>query len=265
MSDASYRRGQDGFVGLLAARDMHTYLQCPPSFLPVPIAGSLLYARLYSCACLEYRRAHEETRSKIDDRECRRWRHTTGRLVQLEFRFSYLTFLSSYTSKLQVISALLTFAPRGRPRSYRRYIETRHLAKSYTMTIAPPSDNVRVAIIGAGASGISQIKQLLDAFERDDVKAKGKRLEVVCFEKGREVGGVWYVYEEKVKGRSKPYHSEVLPVQREGTGAEGLDKLVIWPKVYDEGDEPSAMYDGLRTNLPHVSYTTLENPELELT
>ena len=56
---------------------------------------------------------------------------------------------------------------------------------------APSPDIVRVAIIGAGASGLVQLKQLLDAFNRADVKRRGKRLEVVCFEKSREVGGVW--------------------------------------------------------------------------
>ena len=142
-----------------------------------------------------------------------------------------------------------------------------------TMTIAPPKETIRVAIIGAGASGLSQIKQLLDAFERDDVRASGKELVVVCYEKGREVGGVWYVDEERVKGQSKPYLSVVLPVDtpsagrphgqdddadKDGGNVEGhkqeMGRLVIFPKVHDEGDEPSAMYDGLRTNLPHVRY-----------
>jgi cation diffusion facilitator CzcD-associated flavoprotein CzcO len=56
---------------------------------------------------------------------------------------------------------------------------------------SPSLDTVRVAIIGAGASGLVQLKQLLDAFSRADVKRRGKKLEVVCFEKSREVGGVW--------------------------------------------------------------------------
>lgn len=123
------------------------------------------------------------------------------------------------------------------------------------MAITPPSNVVRVAVIGAGASGLSQIKQLRDAFNREDVKASGKTLEVVCYEKGREVGGVWYIDEEKVKGKSKPYHSVVLPVDAGADDSQGgeVDRLVIYPKATDEGDEPSAMYDGLRTNLPHVS------------
>ncbi len=51
---------------------------------------------------------------------------------------------------------------------------------------------MRVAIIGAGASGLVQLKQLLDAFNREDVRRQGKnKLEVVCFEKSTEVGGVW--------------------------------------------------------------------------
>jgi cation diffusion facilitator CzcD-associated flavoprotein CzcO len=50
----------------------------------------------------------------------------------------------------------------------------------------------RVAIIGAGASGLTQLKQLLDAFARPEVR-KRTRLEVVVFETKRDVGGVWYV------------------------------------------------------------------------
>lgn len=131
------------------------------------------------------------------------------------------------------------------------------------MTIAPLSTfTTKVAIIGAGASGLSQIKQLLDAFARDDVRAAGKAVEIVCFEKNREVGGVWYVDEEKVRGKNKAYQSAVLPVrggpssdttaENDNDGGE-LERLVIYPKASDEGDEPSPMYDGLRTNLPHVS------------
>jgi cation diffusion facilitator CzcD-associated flavoprotein CzcO len=46
----------------------------------------------------------------------------------------------------------------------------------------------RVAIIGAGASGIAQLKQLLDAFARPEVTMK---LEVVLYESRDQVGGVW--------------------------------------------------------------------------
>jgi cation diffusion facilitator CzcD-associated flavoprotein CzcO len=51
---------------------------------------------------------------------------------------------------------------------------------------------IRVGIIGAGASGLAQLKQLLDAFARPEVKRRAD-LEVICFEKQEEVGGVWWV------------------------------------------------------------------------
>jgi cation diffusion facilitator CzcD-associated flavoprotein CzcO len=50
----------------------------------------------------------------------------------------------------------------------------------------------RVGIIGAGASGLAQLKQLLEAFSRPEVKSRTE-LEVIVFEKQAEVGGVWYV------------------------------------------------------------------------
>lgn len=49
---------------------------------------------------------------------------------------------------------------------------------------------VRVAVIGIGSAGLGQLKQLKDAFERDDVKRE-KRLEVVGFETREDVGGIW--------------------------------------------------------------------------
>lgn len=48
----------------------------------------------------------------------------------------------------------------------------------------------RIAIIGAGASGLSALKYALEVFGRDDVNDE---LEVCVFEKQLEVGGVWYV------------------------------------------------------------------------
>jgi hypothetical protein len=48
----------------------------------------------------------------------------------------------------------------------------------------------RIAIIGAGSSGLAQLKQLLDAFSRPGVES---RLEVVVFESRSEIGGVWSV------------------------------------------------------------------------
>jgi cation diffusion facilitator CzcD-associated flavoprotein CzcO len=48
----------------------------------------------------------------------------------------------------------------------------------------------RVAIIGAGATGLAQLKQLIEAFSRVSVRAR-THLEVVVFEGKNEVGGVW--------------------------------------------------------------------------
>ena len=51
-----------------------------------------------------------------------------------------------------------------------------------------PSAVTRVAVIGAGSSGLAQLKQLLDAFSRPLVRSQ---LEVVVFESRPEIGGVW--------------------------------------------------------------------------
>lgn len=49
---------------------------------------------------------------------------------------------------------------------------------------------VRVAVIGIGSAGLGQLKQLIDAFEREDVR-RTKRLELVGFETRDDVGGIW--------------------------------------------------------------------------
>lgn len=46
----------------------------------------------------------------------------------------------------------------------------------------------RIAIIGAGATGLVQLKNLLDVLSRPEVEYE---LEVVVFESKSEVGGVW--------------------------------------------------------------------------
>lgn len=56
--------------------------------------------------------------------------------------------------------------------------------------MTPQRELVRVGIIGAGASGLAQLKQLIDAFDRPQVRAR-KQLQVSVFEKNGEVGGVW--------------------------------------------------------------------------
>lgn len=56
------------------------------------------------------------------------------------------------------------------------------------MTIETKKPVIRVAVIGAGASGLVQTQQLLEAWSREAVKTK---LEVVVFEAREDVGGVW--------------------------------------------------------------------------
>lgn len=48
---------------------------------------------------------------------------------------------------------------------------------------------VRVAVIGAGAAGIAQAKELVNAFAHPD--ATNQQLELVVFEARHAVGGVW--------------------------------------------------------------------------
>lgn len=45
----------------------------------------------------------------------------------------------------------------------------------------------RIAIIGAGAAGLAQAKQVLDAFRTSE----GLEVDLVVFEARRDVGGVW--------------------------------------------------------------------------
>lgn len=56
------------------------------------------------------------------------------------------------------------------------------------MTTETEKPVIRVAVIGAGASGLVQTQQLLEAWSREAVKTK---LEVVVFEAREDVGGVW--------------------------------------------------------------------------
>lgn len=126
---------------------------------------------------------------------------------------------------------------------------------------------VRVGIIGAGASGLTQLKQLLEAFGRPEVKNRTD-LEVVVFDKQAEVGGVWYV--SLLPGRSYARRREHMLTCRfadedekkqyricTSTRANGRqpdqtngDQVYVYPPA---GEDPSPMYQGLRTNLPYVS------------
>lgn len=56
------------------------------------------------------------------------------------------------------------------------------------MTTETEKSVIRVAVIGAGASGLVQTQQLLETWSREAVKTK---LELVVFEAREDVGGVW--------------------------------------------------------------------------
>ncbi|ORY27654.1 hypothetical protein BCR39DRAFT_537734 [Naematelia encephala] len=99
----------------------------------------------------------------------------------------------------------------------------------------------RVAIIGGGASGLVQLKQLLDTFARRDVTRK---LEVILYESRSEIGGTW-LCETQPKGYQRVNTDEQVYFQP--------------PK----GQDPSPMYFGLRTNLPYdlMSFRDFSFPE----
>ncbi|KAK6907093.1 hypothetical protein I203_101082 [Kwoniella mangroviensis CBS 8507] len=107
------------------------------------------------------------------------------------------------------------------------------------MTIAPsPSlPTTRVGMIGAGASGLSQIQQLLEIWDQHkDVRGKTK-LEIVGFESKSDVGGVWLTDDQP-----KPN------IRTHLTSKENNEETYSYPP---KGTNPSPMYQGLRTNLPH--------------
>ncbi|WVW79900.1 hypothetical protein I302_101870 [Kwoniella bestiolae CBS 10118] len=102
------------------------------------------------------------------------------------------------------------------------------------MTIPSKSSTTRIGIIGTGASGLSQIQQLLEIWDqrREDITKGG--LEVVAFESKDDVGGVWLT-DDQPKANIRTH----LPSR---------DETYSYPP---EGSNPSPMYQGLRTNLPH--------------
>ncbi|EIW66197.1 hypothetical protein TREMEDRAFT_13077, partial [Tremella mesenterica DSM 1558] len=89
----------------------------------------------------------------------------------------------------------------------------------------------RIAIIGAGASGLTSIKQLIDTFRR-----VGRSVEVVCYESKEDVGGVWLSDDVPKKYLRKDIHQN------------DQDSIIVYPPI---GTDPSPMYHGLRTNLPY--------------
>ncbi|KAI0135703.1 FAD/NAD(P)-binding domain-containing protein [Daldinia grandis] len=116
-------------------------------------------------------------------------------------------------------------------------------------SFSPPFNVKKIAIIGAGPSGLAAAKYLLaqdGAFPHIDV-----------FEQQAEVGGVWNY-------SPVPRPAEALPVPQTDAHPERPD-----PPVYLPGDEgtvplfPSPMYDDLHTNIPHtlMKYSDLAFPE----
>jgi cation diffusion facilitator CzcD-associated flavoprotein CzcO len=109
----------------------------------------------------------------------------------------------------------------------------------------------KVAIIGAGPTGLAQLKNLLEVSKSPKAKYE---LQVKIFESKPDVGGVWYVSRLKERadtrystGEEKHYRKAVI----QDVKGKGKEKMYIYPP----GDEePSPMYEGLRTNLPHVSH-----------
>ncbi|KAJ9112081.1 hypothetical protein QFC22_006380 [Naganishia vaughanmartiniae] len=88
----------------------------------------------------------------------------------------------------------------------------------------------RIAVIGAGAAGLAQAKQVLDAFRTHD----GVAVELVVFESRTDVGGVWL--EDPDAG-----------VYRVNTDPATNTTRII---PAEPGVLPSPIYPGLRTNLP---------------
>ncbi|KAJ9110945.1 hypothetical protein QFC20_002711 [Naganishia adeliensis] len=101
----------------------------------------------------------------------------------------------------------------------------------------------RIAIIGTGAAGLAQAKQVLDAFRNSE----GLGVELVVFEARRDVGGVWL---------EDPEAGEYVV----NTDAETNTTRVIPAKP---GVLPSPIYPGLRTNLPKqlMAYRNTPFPE----
>jgi hypothetical protein len=121
------------------------------------------------------------------------------------------------------------------------------LSISYS-TEKMPETTVRVAVIGAGASGIAQLKHLLNAFSKIEGLCE---LQVTLLESKDRVGGVWWVSHRRVANNNRLTDYQPKRYKSSFTGDSGEHAHFFAPI----GNDPSAMYDGLRTNLPHVSRT----------
>jgi len=110
----------------------------------------------------------------------------------------------------------------------------------------------RIAIIGAGSSGLAQLKQLLDAFSRPQGTC---RLKITVFESRSEIGGVWFVLLLLVSKTSmtsllRLSQNEPKAYRQAVASSSKSAQMYFYPPA---GDDPTPMYDGLRTNLPAVS------------
>jgi cation diffusion facilitator CzcD-associated flavoprotein CzcO len=116
----------------------------------------------------------------------------------------------------------------------------------------------KVAIVGAGPTGLAQLKNLLEVSKSPKAKYE---LQVKVFESKPDVGGVWYVtrLQHRAFGRyaDSRYSTETEKQHRKAVihdaKGKGKEKMYIYPPGEEE---PSPMYEGLRTNLPHVSLST---------
>jgi len=113
----------------------------------------------------------------------------------------------------------------------------------------------KVAIIGAGPTGLAQLKNLLEVSKLPNAKYE---LQVKVHESKPDVGGVWYVPQSGLNtdirystDEEKHYKKNVVRDEKgKGKGkGKGKEEMYIYPPGEEE---PSPMYEGLRTNLPHV-------------
>jgi len=108
----------------------------------------------------------------------------------------------------------------------------------------------KVAIIGAGPTGLAQLKNLLEVSKLPNAKYE---LQVKVYESKPDVGGVWYVQSPSLLDTDIRYSTDEEKhykknLVRDEKG-KGKEEMYIYPPGEEE---PSPMYEGLRTNLPHV-------------
>ncbi|WWC68858.1 uncharacterized protein I206_102794 [Kwoniella pini CBS 10737] len=106
----------------------------------------------------------------------------------------------------------------------------------------------KIGIIGAGASGLAQLQQLLEIWEGKSEVSERSKLEIVVFESKDDVGGVWLTDDQ-----SKPNIRTHMPSKSNGSlnGNSERDEVEETYSYPPARENPSPMYQGLRTNLPH--------------